>query len=122
MTAVLIGLAAVAVILIVVLISSVRIVNEFERGVIFRLGRVIGAKGPGLFFIVPLVDKMVKVNLQTVTLEPLCKSGPAIAVSRACSSADGIAKDRQPAIAFPIFTDATFNTVGYPRYIKTKPP
>ena len=51
------------------LLSSVRIVQEFERGVIFRLGRVIaGAKGPGLFFIVPLIDKMVKVNLQTVTM------------------------------------------------------
>jgi regulator of protease activity HflC (stomatin/prohibitin superfamily) len=50
------------------LTQAVRIVNEYERGVIFRLGRVVaGAKGPGLFFIIPLVDKMVKVNLQTVT-------------------------------------------------------
>ncbi len=47
--------------------AAVRIVNEYERGVIFRLGRVIGAKGPGLFFIIPVVDKMMKVNLQTVT-------------------------------------------------------
>jgi regulator of protease activity HflC (stomatin/prohibitin superfamily) len=37
--------------------------------VIFRLGRVIGAKGPGLFFIIPIIDKMVKVNLQTVTMD-----------------------------------------------------
>jgi regulator of protease activity HflC (stomatin/prohibitin superfamily) len=51
------------------LVASVRIVQEYERGVIFRLGRVIaGAKGPGLFFIVPFIDKMVKVNLQTVTM------------------------------------------------------
>ncbi|MDQ3529995.1 MAG: slipin family protein [Actinomycetota bacterium] len=43
--------------------------QEYERGVIFRLGRVIaGAKGPGLFFIIPFVDRMVKVNLQTVTM------------------------------------------------------
>jgi regulator of protease activity HflC (stomatin/prohibitin superfamily) len=47
----------------------VRIVAEYERGVIFRLGRVIGAKGPGLFFIIPYVDRMAKVNLQTVTAD-----------------------------------------------------
>jgi regulator of protease activity HflC (stomatin/prohibitin superfamily) len=47
----------------------VRIVNEYERGVIFRLGRVIGAKGPGLFFIIPVVDRMVKVSLRTVTMD-----------------------------------------------------
>ena len=43
-------------------------VQEYERGVIFRLGRVVGAKGPGLFFIIPFIDRMVKVNLQTVTM------------------------------------------------------
>ncbi|MDQ3940893.1 MAG: slipin family protein [Actinomycetota bacterium] len=48
---------------------AVRIVQEYERGVIFRLGRVVGAKGPGLFFIIPIIDKMVKVNLQIVTLD-----------------------------------------------------
>ena len=48
---------------------AVRVVQEYERGVIFRLGRVVGAKGPGLFFIVPFIDRMVKVNLQTVTLD-----------------------------------------------------
>src|SRR5436305_547325 len=45
--------------------SGLRIVQEYERGVIFRLGRCVGAKGPGLFFIVPFLDKMRKVNLQT---------------------------------------------------------
>jgi regulator of protease activity HflC (stomatin/prohibitin superfamily) len=51
------------------LFAAIRIVQEYERGVIFRLGRVIaGAKGPGLFFIIPVVDRMVKVNLQTVTM------------------------------------------------------
>ena len=48
---------------------AVRVVQEYERGVIFRLGRVVGAKGPGLFFIIPFIDRMVKVNLQTVTLD-----------------------------------------------------
>jgi regulator of protease activity HflC (stomatin/prohibitin superfamily) len=49
--------------------SSVRIVQEYERGVIFRLGRIVGAKGPGLFFIVPVIDRMVKVDLRTITLD-----------------------------------------------------
>ncbi|MCS7240326.1 MAG: slipin family protein [Candidatus Bipolaricaulota bacterium] len=49
--------------------SAIRIVREYERGVIFRLGRLIGAKGPGLFFIIPFVDKMVKVDLRTITLD-----------------------------------------------------
>ena len=50
--------------------SAVRIVNEYERGVIFRLGRVQGtAKGPGLFFLVPIVDRMVKIDLRTVTMD-----------------------------------------------------
>ncbi len=56
-------------ILVAVAVASIRIVNEYERGVIFRLGRVVGAKGPGLFFIVPIIDKMVKTNLQTVTMD-----------------------------------------------------
>jgi regulator of protease activity HflC (stomatin/prohibitin superfamily) len=51
------------------LTSAIKIVREYERGVIFRLGRLIGAKGPGLFFIIPLVDKMVKVDLRTITLD-----------------------------------------------------
>lgn len=60
---------ALVVILVLLLIAAIKIVQEFERGVIFRLGRVIaGAKGPGLFFIIPIIDKMVKVNLQTVTV------------------------------------------------------
>src|ERR687895_2459067 len=50
--------------------SAVRIVNEYERGVIFRLGRVQGtAKGPGLFFLIPIVDRMVKVDLRTITMD-----------------------------------------------------
>jgi regulator of protease activity HflC (stomatin/prohibitin superfamily) len=55
--------------LIVILISAVKIVQEYERGVIFRLGRLQGAKGPGLFFIIPIVDHMVKVGLRVVTLD-----------------------------------------------------
>ncbi|MCU1602093.1 MAG: domain, Band 7 family protein, partial [Frankiales bacterium] len=57
-------LVALAVIAVLVLVNGLKIVQEYERGVIFRLGRCIGAKGPGLFFIVPLLDKYVKVSLQ----------------------------------------------------------
>jgi regulator of protease activity HflC (stomatin/prohibitin superfamily) len=49
--------------------SAVRIVQEYERGVIFRLGRLVGAKGPGLFLIIPYVDRMVKVGLRVVALD-----------------------------------------------------
>jgi len=49
--------------------SAIKIVQEYERGVIFRLGRLVGAKGPGLFFIIPIVDRMVKVDLRVVTLD-----------------------------------------------------
>ena len=51
------------------LISSVKILREYERGVVFRLGRIIGAKGPGLIILIPGIDKMVKVDLRTVTLD-----------------------------------------------------
>ena len=49
--------------------AAIKIVQEYERGVIFRLGRLIGAKGPGLFFIIPIVDRMVKVDLRVITLD-----------------------------------------------------
>ena len=62
-------LLVLAALLLALTLASIRIVQEYERGVIFRLGRVIaGAKGPGLFFIIPFIDRMVKVNLQTVTM------------------------------------------------------
>lgn len=57
------------ILLIPLLPFSVRIVSEYERGVIFRLGRLIGAKGPGLFILIPIVDRMQKVDLRTVTLD-----------------------------------------------------
>jgi regulator of protease activity HflC (stomatin/prohibitin superfamily) len=67
--AVVYGLVAAVVVIIAIIAAAVRIVAEYERGVIFRLGRVIGAKGPGLFFIIPVIDRMVKVNLQTFTAD-----------------------------------------------------
>jgi len=57
------------VIVLPILTASVKIVQEYERGVIFRLGRLVGARGPGLFVIIPFVDRMVKIDLRVVTLE-----------------------------------------------------
>ena len=53
-------------IVILLLATSIKIVQEYERGVIFRLGRCVGAKGPGVFFIIPVLDKITKVNLQII--------------------------------------------------------
>jgi regulator of protease activity HflC (stomatin/prohibitin superfamily) len=67
--AVLIGVVAVvAFFLLLLLGSSVRVLREYERGVIFRLGRLIAQKGPGLILLIPIIDRMVKVDLRTVTL------------------------------------------------------
>ncbi len=66
-TTILIVIIAFAVLL--VLSMAIKIVTEFERGVIFRLGRLVGAKGPGLFLIIPFVDRMVKVDLRVVTMD-----------------------------------------------------
>ncbi len=49
--------------------TSIKILREYERGVIFRLGRLIGAKGPGIIFIIPGVDKLLRISLRTVALE-----------------------------------------------------
>jgi len=62
----LLGLLAVALVL---LWNSIKIVKEYERGVIFRLGRLLGAKGPGLFFVIPGIDTMQRVDLRVVTLD-----------------------------------------------------
>jgi len=52
-----------------ILISSIKILNEYERAVVFRLGRYIASKGPGLIILIPFIDKMVRVSLRTVTLD-----------------------------------------------------
>lgn len=65
----LIGIAPVVVIVIFILGSAIRVLREYERGVIFRLGRLIGQKGPGLILLIPVVDKMVKVSLRTIAMD-----------------------------------------------------
>src|SRR5687767_1674669 len=57
-----------AVFVVILLGSAVRILREYERGVIFRLGRLIAQKGPGLILLIPIIDRMVRVDLRTVTL------------------------------------------------------
>ena len=62
---------AIAIIMLVIffLTSAIRILNEYERGVIFRLGRVIKAKGPGLIILIPIIDKMLKVSMRLVAMD-----------------------------------------------------
>jgi len=67
MDPIVIGLIVLA--LIILIPMAVKIVKEWERGVILRLGRLVGAKGPGLFFIIPFVDRMIKVDLRIVTMD-----------------------------------------------------
>jgi regulator of protease activity HflC (stomatin/prohibitin superfamily) len=60
---------AILVIAVLFLYSAIKILNEYERGVIFRLGRVLGAKGPGLILLIPMIDKMVRVDLRVVAMD-----------------------------------------------------
>lgn len=53
----------------IILVNTLKVLREFERGVIFRLGRLIGAKGPGLIILIPIVDKMVRVDLRVITYD-----------------------------------------------------
>ncbi|MEW6615258.1 MAG: slipin family protein [Thermodesulfobacteriota bacterium] len=64
-----IGWVVLAVFLFIILASAVKVLNEYERGVIFRLGRLIATKGPGLIILIPIVDKMQKVSLRLVTMD-----------------------------------------------------
>src|SRR5512140_1726757 len=54
---------------VIIIANAIRILREYERGVVFRLGRLVGVKGPGIIFLIPLVDKMVKVSLRTVVMD-----------------------------------------------------
>jgi regulator of protease activity HflC (stomatin/prohibitin superfamily) len=59
----------VVVVLLIVMSQALRILREYERGVIFRLGKLQGAKGPGIIFLIPIVDKMVRMDLRVVTID-----------------------------------------------------
>lgn len=57
------------IIVLIILSQAIKILREYERGVIFRLGRLVGAKGPGIIFLIPIVDKMVRVSLRVITMD-----------------------------------------------------
>ncbi len=59
----------VSIIALIIIANAIRILREYERGVIFRLGRLIGAKGPGLIFLIPIIDRMIRVDLRTITFD-----------------------------------------------------
>ncbi|TFG92298.1 MAG: slipin family protein [Syntrophobacterales bacterium] len=62
-------IVAVVVLVVMFLASAIRILNEYERGVIFRLGRIIATKGPGLIILIPIIDRMVKVDMRIITMD-----------------------------------------------------
>ncbi|MDQ3847505.1 MAG: SPFH domain-containing protein, partial [Thermoproteota archaeon] len=62
--------AAITLIIVLILIAySIRVIREYQRAVVFRLGRLLGAKGPGLIFLVPIIDRTIIVDLRVVTLD-----------------------------------------------------
>jgi regulator of protease activity HflC (stomatin/prohibitin superfamily) len=63
------GLGIIIFLAIIILSNAIRILREYERGVIFRLGRLIGAKGPGIILLIPLIDRMLRVDLRTITFD-----------------------------------------------------
>ena len=63
------GIIFLVIFLLILLASAIKILREYERGVIFRLGRLIGAKGPGIIFIIPGVDKLLRISLRLVTMD-----------------------------------------------------
>lgn len=62
-------LATIIILALLLIFSMIRILREYERGVIFRLGRLLGAKGPGLIILIPVIDRMVKVSLRTFVMD-----------------------------------------------------
>jgi len=64
-----IAIGIIAIVAFIIIVMAVKIVAEYERGVIFRLGRLVGARGPGLFLIIPFVDRMMKVDLRVITMD-----------------------------------------------------
>ena len=63
------AIIAVIVLVVMFLAAAIRILNEYERGVIFRLGRIIDTKGPGLIILIPIIDRMVKVDMRIITMD-----------------------------------------------------
>ena len=62
-------LYTVLIIVVVLVISGVKVLKEYERGVIFRLGRMVDPRGPGIIYVIPLIEKMTRMDLRTVTMD-----------------------------------------------------
>ena len=69
MTAAIVFICTLVAALVILAASSIRVLREYERAVVFRLGRLLGEKGPGLILLIPGVDRMVRIDLRTVTLD-----------------------------------------------------
>jgi len=65
----LVGLAVIIFFLLIILTNAIKILKEYERGVVFRLGRLTGSKGPGIILLIPIIDRLVKVDLRTITFD-----------------------------------------------------
>ncbi len=63
------GIGIIIFLLLIILSNAIKVLREYERGVIFRLGRLIGAKGPGIILLIPIVDRMIRVDLRTITFD-----------------------------------------------------
>lgn len=61
--------ATAAIVVVLLIISGIKIIKEYERAVIFRLGRMVPARGPGIIYVIPLVEKMLRIDLRTVTMD-----------------------------------------------------
>src|SRR4051794_28094916 len=66
---ILIALGAILVFILIVASATIKVVTEYERGVVFRLGRLTGARGPGMIMLIPFVERMLRVDLRTLTLD-----------------------------------------------------
>src|SRR5581483_10786503 len=90
MTAAIVVVVVLVILLLLFLISAIRVAREYERGVVFRLGRLLDPpRGPGLFILIPVVDRMVKVDLRTITLtippqEVITKDNVPVRVNAVC--------------------------------------
>jgi regulator of protease activity HflC (stomatin/prohibitin superfamily) len=69
MTGVVIGIVVFVIVVLILVFASIRIAQEYERGVVFRLGRFTGVRGPGLYFLIPFIERSVKVDLRVMTLD-----------------------------------------------------
>ncbi len=69
MTSSITGIGIILFLVLIILTNAIKVLREYERGVVFRLGRLIGAKGPGIILLIPIVDRMLKVDLRTITFD-----------------------------------------------------